>query len=251
MIVLVKKDLKLLFGNKQDMLLTFALPIIFITLFSFIFGNMGNTEEDKLGGIVHVVAGQSVLMLLFSVAGIGGSLIDEKQEGMLKKLLCAPIPPNNILYGKMVYANIISIAQLIIMFVYAWLAFGLDIMHNLPSLTIMILATAYACSGFGIVLASFAKSRQQVQGYSTIIVLVMSVMGGSMIPIFAMPEIMQKIAVVSVNYWGIQGIYDIFLKSLSLTDITFLFKVFVLIGIGTSLNLIALLMFKKNILKTV
>jgi len=249
MIKLVKKDLKLFFGNKQDMLLTFALPIIFITLFAFVFGNMG--DEDNVGGLVHVVAGMSVMMLLFSVAGIGGSLLDEKQEGILKKLLCSPMHPNHILYGKLVFANIISIVQLIIMFVYAWLVFGLDIMHHLPSLVLMIFATAYACSGFGVLLASFAKSRQQVQGFSTIIVLVMSAIGGSMIPIFIMPEIMQKIAVVSVNYWGIQGFYDIFLKLLPITDITFLSKVFVLIGIGTSLNFIAFQMFKRSILKIV
>ena len=97
---LVKKDLKLFFGNKQDVLLTFALPIIFITLFTFVFGKMNNTDEGKLGSLVHVVAGTSVMMLLFSVAGIGGSLLDEKQEGMLKKFLCSPIPPNHILYGK-------------------------------------------------------------------------------------------------------------------------------------------------------
>lgn len=251
MIKLVKKDLKLFFDNKQDMLLTFALPIVFITLFTFVFGRMGDSEESNLGGHVHVVSGTSVMMLLFSVAGIGGSLLDEKQEGMLKKLLCSPMPPNYILYGKLVFANIISIVQLIIMFVYAWLVFGLDILPYLPSIVLMILAIAYACSGFGIVLASFAKSRQQVQGLSTIIVLVMSAIGGSMIPIFIMPEIMQKIAVVSVNYWGIQGFYDIFLNLLPFTDITFLSNVFVLIGIGTSLNFIALLMFRRNILKIV
>ena len=251
MIKLVKKDLKLFFGNKQDMMLTFALPIIFITLFSLVFANMGNTDKDNLAGLVHVVAGTSVMMLLFSVAGIGGSLLDEKQEGMLKKLLCSPMHPNHILYGKLIYANIISIVQLIIMFVYAWLVFDLDIMHYLPSIVIMFFAIAYACSSFGIVLASFAKSRQQVQGYSTIIVMVMSAIGGSMIPLFIMPEFMQKIAVVSVNYWGIQGFYDIFLDLLPITDITFLSRVFVLIGIGTVLNFLALRMFKRNILRIV
>jgi ABC-2 type transport system permease protein len=251
MIKLVKKDMKLFFGNKQDMLLTFALPLIFITLFSLVFGKMGNNEEDNLGGLVHVVAGTSVMMLLFSVAGIGGSLLDEKQEGMLKKLLCSPVPPNHILYGKLVYANIISIIQLIIMFLFAWLVFGLDILPYLPSIILMILAIAYACSGFGILLASFAKSRQQVQGFSTIIVLVMSGIGGSMIPIFLMPDIMQKMAVVSVNYWGIQGFYDIFLERLPITDITFLSRVLTLLLIGTSLNLMALQMFKRNILKIV
>ena len=251
MIKLVKKDLKLFFSNKQDMLLTFALPIIFITLFAAVFGKTNNSEEDNLVGLVQSVAGTAVMMLLFSVAGIGGSLLDEKQEGMLKKLLCSPIPPDYILFGKLVFANIISIIQLIIMFVYAWLVFGLDIMHHLPSLILMIFAIAFACSGFGVFIASFAKTRQQVQGFSTIIVLVMSGIGGSMIPIFAMPEIMQKIAVVSVNYWGIQGIYDIFWKLVPLTDITFLSRVFVLLCIGSFLNFIALLMFRRNILKMV
>ena len=113
MIKLVKKDLKLFFGNKQDMLLTFALPIIFITLFAYVFRETNNSEEGDLVSLVHAVAGTSVFMLLFSVAGIGGSLLDEKQEGMLKKLLCSPIPPDYILFGKLVFANIISIIQLI------------------------------------------------------------------------------------------------------------------------------------------
>jgi len=248
MIKLVKKDLKLFFSNKQDMMLTFALPIIFITLFASIFGKMNNSEEGNLVGLVQSVAGTSVMMLLFSVAGIGGSLLDEKQEGILKKLLCSPIPPNYILFGKLVFANIISIIQLIIMFVYAWLVFGLDIMHHLPSLILMIFTISFSCSGFGVILASFAKTRQQVQGYSTLIVLVMSAIGGSMIPIFAMPEIMQKMAVFTVNYWGIQGIYDIFWKLVPLTDFTFLSKVLVLLSIGFFLNFSALLMFRRNIL---
>ena len=251
MIKLVKKDLKLFIGNKRDMLLTFALPIIIITLFALVFGGVGRNTEDNLPGLVQSVAGTAILMLLFSVAGIGASLLEEKQEGMLKKLLCAPIQPNNILYGKMVYANIISIAQLLIMFVYAKLAFGLDIMHHLPSLVLMIIVTSYACSGFGVFLASFATSHQQVQTLSTLIVLVMSCIGGSMIPVFAMPEFMQKIAVFSINYWGVQGFFDIFWRLLPLTDITFLSRVFVLIGIGTLLNFISLLMFKRNILKII
>ena len=251
MIKLVKKDLKLFFSSRQDMMLTFVLPIIFITLFAFVFGNMNNSEENHFVSLVHSVAGTSVMMLLFSVAGIGGSILDEKHEGMLKKLLCSPIPPHYILFGKMLFANIISILQLSIMFIYAWLFFGLDIMRHLPSLVLIIFTIAFACSGFGVVLATFAKTRQQVQGFSTIIVLVMSCIGGSMIPLFVMPEIIQKIAVVSVNYWGIQGIYDIFWKLLPLTDSTFLSRVFVLFCMGSFLNIIALLMFKRNILKIV
>jgi ABC-type multidrug transport system permease subunit len=251
MIKLVKKDLKLFFSNRRDILLTFAVPIILITLFALVFGGVGKNSRDNLLGLTHSVSGTSIMMLLFSVAAIGASLLDEKQEGILKKLLCSPIHPNQILIGKMVYANIISISQLLILFIYAWLVFGLDIMHHIPSLVLMIIAIAYACSGFGVFLASFAKSRQQVQGYSTIIIMIMSAIGGSMIPVPVMPEFMQKIAVISVNYWGIQGFYDIFWRIVPLTDLTFLSRVLVLLCIGSLLNFIALLMFKKNILKIV
>jgi ABC-2 type transport system permease protein len=206
-------------------------------------------EEENSPGLVQAVSGTAIMMLLFSVVAVGASMLDEKQEGTLKKLLYSPLQPNRILFGKMIYANLVAMLQLSVMFIFARLAFGLDIFPHLPSILLMILATAYACSGFGVLLASVARSRQQVQGISTLIVLVMSCIGGSMIPTFAMPAFMQKISVFSVNYWGIQGFYDIFWRKLPVTDPLFLSRILVLTLIGTVLNLIALQMFKKNILK--
>jgi len=204
--------------------------------------------DDNKVGLVQAVAGTAVMMLLFSVVGIGMGLLEEKQEGTLKRLLYTPMNPISILFGKMIAANIISIFQLLIMFLFANLVFGLDIFSHLGGLLIMILATSFACSAFGVLLASFARSRQQVQGLSTLIILVMSAIGGSMMPIFFMPAFMQKLAVMSVNYWSIQGFFDIFWRNLSFTDSTFLFRVLVLMLIGLILNTLAVVMFKKNIL---
>jgi ABC-type multidrug transport system permease subunit len=206
------------------------------------------SDNNNSLGLIQAVAGIAIMMLLFSVGNMGASMHDEKQEGTLKKLLYSPMRSYNILIGKMVYVNIIAITQLSIMFIYSQLVFGLDCIHHLPAIILMIIATAYACTSFGVFLASFTKSRQQVAGLSTLIVLVMSCIGGSMIPVFAMPELMQKISVVSVNYWGIQGFYDIFWRQLPFNDPTFLSKVAVLIPIGTVLNLSALNLFRKNIL---
>jgi len=82
---------------------------------------------------------------------------------------------------------------------------------------------------------------------STIIIMLMSAIGGSMIPLFVMPAFMQKIAVISVNYWGIQGFYDIFWRHLPLPDIAP--KIFVLVSIGLIMTLISIRLFRKNILK--
>ena len=205
--------------------------------------------NDNQLGLIQAVAGTAVMMLLFSVVGIGMGLLDEKQEGTLKRLLYSPMNPLHILFGKMIAANIISILQLVVMFLFTKFAFGLDINQHFVSLIITIVATAFACSAFGVLLAAVAKNRQQVQGLSTLIILVMSAIGGSMIPLFFMPTVMQKLAVISVNYWSIQSFYDVFWRNLSFTDPTFISRIVVLFLIGLILNIIALFMFRKNILK--
>jgi len=204
-------------------------------------------KKKNSPGLIQAVAGVAIMMLLFSVVGMGASLLEEKQEGTLKKLLIAPIHPNSILFGKMMYANLVSILQLVVMFLYANLCFGLDIFHHPVSLVLMILSTAFACSAFGMLIASFAKSQQQVRGMSTLIVIIMSCLGGSMIPIYFMPPIMQKIAVYTVNYWSIQGFFDIFWRNRPLWDVTFLTRILVLLIIGAVLDFIALQLFRKNI----
>lgn len=208
-----------------------------------------SSQKDNSLGLIQAVAGTAVMMLLFSVVSIGMGLLDEKAAGTIKRLLYTPIKPIHILFGKMISANIISICQLLIMFLFAGLAFGLEIGSHFFGMLITIVATAFACSAFGVVLASFVKTRQQVQGLSTLLILVMSAIGGSMIPLLLLPQIMQKIAVISVNYWSIQAFYDIFWRNLSLTDPSFLSRIGVLLFMGGLLNGMAVYLFKRNILK--
>jgi len=202
-------------------------------------------DDDRNLGLIQAVAGTSIMMLLFSITGIGGGLLEEKESGTLTRLLYSPIKVTAILFGKMGAIMIVSISQLFIMFSFSWLAFGLDIFNDLLSLTILTIAVAFSVSSFGIFLVSIANTRQQLQNLSTIIILLMSALGGSMIPLFIMPTIMQKIAVISLNYWGIQGYYDIFWRMLPFTDI--LPRIFVLLGIGLIMILISIPLFKRNI----
>ena len=202
-------------------------------------------SENNLG-LVQAVAGTAIMMLLFTVTGMGSGMLLEKEEGTLKKLLYSPLQPTAILFGKMTATIIVSITQLTVMFLFAWLVFGLDIFIDIPSLILMILSTAFACATFGIFIASIAKTRKQVESYSTLIILIMSAIGGSMVPLFIMPAIMQKIAIVSVNYWGIQGFYDIFWRHLAIGDVAI--RATVLVGIGLFMMIISIRNFKKNIL---
>lgn len=207
--------------------------------------------EEKNGnlGLVQAIAGIAIMMLLFSVSSSGASLLKEKEDGTFRRLLLAPISSSSILYGKMLSTLFMAILQLSIMFLYSWLALGLDIFINLPALLFMILASAIACSSFGIFMASICKSRKQVESLSTLVILVISALGGSMMPLIFMPAFMQKLAVISVNYWAMDGFFDIFWRQLPLSDIYP--KMLVLLGIGAILTTISIINFKRNLLKMV
>jgi len=207
---------------------------------------VGMKNDTKLG-LIQAVAGTAILMLLFSVAGVGTSILEEKENGTINRLLYSPLKSSAILYGKMLFAFFISILQLTSMFLFAWIMFNMDLRVNIPALILMIIATAFAVSSLGIFLAAVAKTRQQAQNLSTIIILIMSAIGGSMIPIFIMPSILQKIALFSVNYWGIQGFYDVFWRTLPLAAI--LPKIFILMSIGVIMTLTSILLFKNRIMK--
>ena len=196
-------------------------------------------------GLVQAVGGTAIMMLLFTIAAVGGGLLDEKEAGTLKRLLVSPVRPLDILLAKMGTSIVISILQLTAMFVFAWVAFGLPIFMDILSLILLILCISFAVSSFGVFLVSTVKTRQQLQGMSTIIIILMSAIGGSMIPINMMPAFMQNVAVVSVNYWGIEGFFDIFWRQLPLIEI--LPKMGILLAIGLGMVLVSTQLFKRNI----
>lgn len=205
---------------------------------------VGEKNDTKLG-LIQAVAGTAILMLLFSVAGVGTSILEEKENGTISRLLYSPLSGSTILYSKMLFAFFISILQLTVMFLFAWLVLHMDMNVNIPGLISMIIATSFAVSSLGIFLAAVAKTRQQAQNLSTIIILVMSAIGGSMIPIFIMPPILQKLALLSVNYWGIQGFYDLFWRALPLVEI--LPKILILMSIGIVMTFTSIRLFKRRI----
>ena len=199
--------------------------------------------------LIQSFAGTAVMMLLFSVAAMGSSILAEREDGTLKRLLYSPVNPLSVLFGKMLNAIIIGVIQLVVMLVFTILVLGLEPGGNLLFLFIVIVATAFACSGFGIFIAAISTSRKQAESLSTIIILIMSAIGGSMIPIFFMPEFMQKISVISVNYWAIQGFFDVLGRDAAIGPV--MTKVGILVLIGVIMSMISAILFRRNILKVV
>jgi ABC-2 type transport system permease protein len=178
---------------------------------------MRQGKDDSL--VSFYAAGVGVMFLLFSVSGAAGTLLDEVDAGTLDRVLSTRVGMGGLLLGKWIFIALIGILQLTVMFLWGWLVFGLDLFHHLPGFFVMTIVTAAAASGFGLMLATVARTRAQLGGMSTIVILTMSALGGSMFPRFLMSETMQKFGLLTFNGWALDGYLKVFWRNAALWEL--------------------------------
>jgi len=162
--------------------------------------------------IAYNASGIAVMFLLFSMAGVGGVLLDDQDRGTLERLLISPLGMNRLLMGNWLFAFLLGMAQVVLMFLLAALAFGLELftLNRLVGFGLVTTAMAAAGAAFGMVLATLCKTRAQLNGLSTLVILLMSAAGGSMVPRFLMPEFMETTALFTFNGWALDGYLKVF-----------------------------------------
>ena len=176
--------------------------------------------ENKNNPMVSFYAAAiGVMFLLFTSSGAAGSLLDEAESGTLDRVLSTRVTMGSLLVGKLCYSAMLAFSQLVIMFLWAWAIFKLDFIPHLAGFVIMGLSTAFTVAAFGLLLASFCKTRGQLGPLSTLVILIMSSIGGSMFPRFLMPEAMQKAGLLTINAWAIDGFTKIFWRDEPITHL--------------------------------
>ena len=219
-------------------------------------GNSGSgSSEDAGAGIVQVkeraVVGENkkspmisfyaaaigVMFLMFTASGSAGALLDEAESGTLERVLSTRVTMTKLLAGKLVFNTLLAFVQLVAMFLWGWAVFKLDFFSHLPGFAVMGLCTAFAVAAFGMLLASMCQTRAQLAALSTLVILIMSIIGGSMFPRFLMPESMQKAGLLTINAWAIDGFTKVFWRDLPVTALWP--QVAVLLGIGVVLFVVA------------
>jgi ABC-2 type transport system permease protein len=178
---------------------------------------LGDTNEHPI--VAFYAAGIGVMFMLFTASNAGGALLEEVESGTLDRILSTRVSMSTLLLGKLLYLWTLGSLQLVVMFVWGALVFHLPLMQHLAGFAIMTAATALACSAFGLLLASAARTRGQLGAISTLAVLSISALGGSMFPRFLMPEGLQKAGLVLFNAWAIEGFTDVFWRNEPLTSI--------------------------------
>jgi ABC-2 type transport system permease protein len=160
-----------------------------------------------------------MFLLFSSVGGAGGALLEEAETGTLERLLSTNVGMTGLLIGKWIFLALVGCLQLSVMFLWGRLVFGLPLFSHLPGFVVMTVATAGAAAALGLVLATLARSRAQLSGFSTILILTMSALGGSMFPRFLMSETMQRFGLLTFNAWALDGYLKVFWRQAAVWEL--------------------------------
>jgi ABC-2 type transport system permease protein len=182
---------------------------------------LGDVAMNKTPMVSYNAAGSGVMFLLFMASASAGALLEEREKGTLERLLGTRLGMTRLLAGKWLFTLFIGWVQLFIMFVWGSLVFQLILWRPERVLAVVALSfvTAAAASGFGLLMATLCKTRAQQAGVSTIVVLMLSALGGSMIPRFIMADWMQTLGLITPNAWALDGFQQIFWRDRNVFDI--------------------------------
>lgn len=168
----------------------------------------GGREID--GGVSYYAGAVAILFLLFAAMQGAISIIDERNSGIVDRLVAGPGGYTVVVVGKGLFLTLQGLAQATLIFAVAWWLYGLDWFgHFGPWLVTTILAAAVS-AWLGLLLASLCSSRQQAQTASAFVVLILSAVGGSMMPRFLMPGWLRELGWFTPNAWVIEGWHGIF-----------------------------------------
>jgi ABC-2 type transport system permease protein len=171
------------------------------------------------------------------------SLVLERTGGTLLRLRAAPIRRWQILGGKALACFLVTLAVSVLLMAVGTLAFGVR-PRSWPMLGAGLVATAVAFIGIMMLLAVAGKSERGGNGLGWGVLLVLSMIGGGMLPLIFMPAWMHTLSLVSPVRWAILVIEMGVWRPADWSD--FAGPCAVLIGVGVGGFLLGARMFRSG-----
>ncbi len=164
--------------------------------------------EEGFNFLKYMAPSTAILYLTFTMTAAGRSLLAEREQGTLPRMLISPSPRSHVLGGKMLGVFLTGLLQMTVVIVVGSFLFGIR-WGPAPAVALMTLAVVAAASGWGIAIAAFARTPGEANAVGTAVNLIFAVLAGNFIPRMQYPLFMQKLSLITPNAWGIDGYYSL------------------------------------------
>lgn len=161
-------------------------------------------SEQSFNPIAFFATGMAVFFLMYTVTIGGRSILAERNEGTLRRLLVTPTTAAQVLGGKVLGIFMSGFAQVGLLILGTTLLFDLN-WGDPVGIVVLVAAVAAAATGWGLLLAGVAKTPGHVASIGSALMLIFGILGGSFIPAESFAGPLQSLRLITPNAWAMDG----------------------------------------------
>lgn len=140
---------------------------------------VGQGEVDGTFSVMAYFAPGMAMLFLFFIIGDGArSIVAERKQGTLPRILAAPVSPTSVLLGKTAQVMVVGVLSMTAVWLITWLGFGAD-WGDPVGVFVVIVAAVTAIAGISLLITGFARTENQADALTTIVALLFAVAGGT------------------------------------------------------------------------
>ncbi len=167
-----------------------------------------STQSKELDATTFYAAGMAVFFLFFTVQFGISSLLEERRDGTLARMLAAPVPRGAIVAGKLLTSVVLGTASMVVLAVATALLLGAH-WGNPLGVALLIVAGVLAATAVMALVASLARTPDQAQSWQSMVALVLGMLGGAFFPIAQAGGVLAALSLASPHAWFLRGLQEL------------------------------------------
>jgi ABC-2 type transport system permease protein len=205
---LTRVETLLLLREPAAVLFTLALPLVLLALNGSggnepnpHFGGAGTTDVLMAGYLVYVMATSAIM-------GLGETLADYRDRGILRRLRVTPLRPWQILTSHALTHLAMTVLGVVLLVVVGAVGFGLNLPASIGAVVLALLAAAASMISVGFVLGALLPSVRTTQAVAAAIYFPAIFVSGALFPREVLPAFAQQIGNVLPMTYAVRAIRE-------------------------------------------
>ena len=150
----------------------------------------------------------AIFFLFFTVSFGARSILAERQQGTMRRLLATAAPPGGVLAGKALAAFTLGTSSVLVMWLATTVVFGAD-WGDPVAVVALTISSVLSAIGITALVVTLARTDEQADGYSSLVVFTLALLGGNFVYLAQLPEALQRVSLLTPNGWALRGFVDL------------------------------------------
>ncbi len=190
------------------------------------------------------IPGYLVMFVFFGAALGAETIVRERQNHTLERLLASSVRRESVLGGIFAGTAAKGLVQILLFWVVGILAFRTDLGLSPAAVIILSILMVIMSSAFSIMLATLVKTQRSAGSIAVLASLVMAPLGGCWWPLFILPKWMQALAKITPHGWATTGFNKLMLFGADFSAVVP--EMLALIGFAVVFGIIAVWRFRTS-----